>query len=471
MLGDMATAQAVAHRDVQSAPPEHYEGAEMGSSDVLSSAPATPSSGGRMIDRARAVSTPTVLWLAQSSLVVALLVLGAVAIRVVTDRLAAIETVRSEGAPLVTNTESLYVALADADAAASTAFLEAGLEPEALRARYDSDIVTAGHQLAVLGRSAVLPNDAIQSLITLNQRLPAYTAFIESARVNNRLGYPLGAAYQRRASDVMQQELLPAATSLYKSSARHLDGGRWSGSQRGVELAVIVAGVVVIALLVAVHLFLTSRTRRLLNGGLIGGALIVLAMCTATFLGLQAQRHALTESQHEGSDPLIVLSTARILALRSMSDENLDLIERGTNAVNMAHFASDTASVVGVDGHSGLLDRAVGRATDVETAARVAAIRALHDRFLAVHAQVQELAGADDYRSAIGVATTDEARASAALDAAFGRELEQSRSRLAERANDAARDLRLLPYVIFLAVLVAAAAVAAGMWPRIREYR
>ena len=46
--------------------------------------------------------------------------------------------------------EDLYVALADADAAASTAFLRAGLEPEELRARYLDDLETAGAQLALI---------------------------------------------------------------------------------------------------------------------------------------------------------------------------------------------------------------------------------------------------------------------------------------------------------------------------------
>jgi hypothetical protein len=470
MLVDMATVQAGAFRHIQSAPPEHHEGAQMGSADASSLAPAAPSPGGRMIDRVRAVSTPTALSLALCSLVIGLLAFGAVVVRVVTERQAAVDTVRSEGAPLVAATETLYVALADADAAASTAFLEAGLEPQELRQRYEADIAQAGRELALVGRSTALPDDARDSLTTLNEQLPAYTAYIESARTNNRLGYPVGAAYQRRASDVMQQQLLPAATNLYEESARHLDGGHQSGSQRDVETAVLVAGVVIVALLAGVHLFLTARTRRLLNLGLIGAAVIVVATCTWTSVGLRAQRDALTRSQREGSDPLLVLSSARILALRSMSDENLDLIERGTNKADMADFDAVSASIAGNDEKPGLLDRAANGAADAGTAARIAELDALHARFLAVHDRVRDLA-ADDYNKAIATAVTDQAHASATLDEAFARDIEISRSSLAEHADEAARELRRAPYVIFVATLVGAAAVAAGMWPRLREYR
>ena len=139
----------------------------MGSPMRRRSYPPRPRWGGRMIDRVRAVSTPAALWLVLGVLVVGLLAFGAVGVRVVTDRQAAIETVRSEGAPLVTATESLYVALADADAAASTAFLQAGLEPQDLRDRYDADIAQAGREMSEIGpqhratgRGATIARDA-----------------------------------------------------------------------------------------------------------------------------------------------------------------------------------------------------------------------------------------------------------------------------------------------------------------------
>jgi hypothetical protein len=423
-----------------------------------------------MIDRAHAVSTPAALWLSLCSLVIGLLVFGAIGVRVVTERQAAVETVRSEGSPLVFETESLYVALADADAAETTAFLQAGLEPQELRDRYDTDIAQAGGELAEIGRSGVLPGDARASLVSLNQHLPTYTGDIESARTNNRLGYPVGAAYQRQASDVMQQKLLPAALILYETSARHLDGGHRAGSQRDVEVVLVVAGVAVIALLTGIHLFVTARTRRLLNAGLIGAAVVVLAVCTWTAVGLHAQRDALARSQREGSDPLLVLSTARLLALRSMSDENLDLIERGTNTADMKDFESVTASIAGSNQSPGLLDQAVGAAVDDATVARLSELETLHAEFLAAHDRVRGLA-AKDYTKAISAAVTAEAPASARLDAAFQREIETSRNNLDVRADEAAARLRHLEYAIFLAALLGVAAVAAGMWPRIREYR
>jgi uncharacterized protein with PQ loop repeat len=423
-----------------------------------------------LVDRVRAINTPTALRMSTWVLVIALLVFGAVGLRAATQRQDAVETVRSEGAPLVERTESLYAALADADAAASTAFLRFGLEPVELHRRYIADIATAARELAVVGQDHAWPDEARDALSTLNERLPVYTGDIDSARANNRLGLTVGAAYQRDASKVMQEQLLPAATTLYEAAARRLDDGHRSGSSTGIEIAVIVVAAIVVALLVVVQVFLTARTNRRLNVGLIGAAIVVIALCAWTSVGLRSQRDALAQSQREGSDPLLYLSTARILALRSMSDENLDLIERPNN-VARADFDARTESITGGEGRPGLLDQAAARAANSETAQRIAEIDRLHQEFLAAHQRVRGLAADYDYKTAISVASSEEADASVKLDDAFEHEIAADQASLKTHARTAAHELRPLPYAVVLAAFAAIAAVAAGMWPRLREYR
>ena len=141
-------------------------------------------------------------------------------------------------------------------------------------------------------------------------------------------------------------------------------------------------------------------------------------------VGLRSQRDALTRSQHEGSDPLLELSTARILALRSMSDENLDLIERGTNEADMEDFEAVTCEHCRRRRAPGLLDRAVDGAVDAWHAARDwrRSMRCMLSSSLSTIACATR---ADDYRKAIDVATTDRgSAASASLDEAFQREIE-----------------------------------------------
>ena len=167
---------------------------------------------------------------------------------------------------------------------------------------------------------------------------------------------------------------------------------------------------------------------------------------------------------------MIYLSTARILALRSMSDENLDLIDR-PNQVAMDDFEASRVSISGSDGHGGLLGRAAAQAVNPETAERVADLARLHQEFLDAHERVRGFAKEYDYKKAIAVATRDEADASTALDNALESDIADSQAILKAHARTAAHRLRLLPYAIVVAVLAAVAAAAAGIWPRLREYR
>ena len=109
----------------------------------------TPTSPAR---RLSALTTPGWFRLAAVVLVAGLVALAVAYLVVLMD---ATTAVVDEATPLLVSAEDLYVALADADAAASTAFLSAGFEPPELRIRYLADLETAGAELAQLARDRV----------------------------------------------------------------------------------------------------------------------------------------------------------------------------------------------------------------------------------------------------------------------------------------------------------------------------
>ena len=155
----------------------------------------------------------------------------------------------------------------------------------------------------------------------------------------------------------MRNTMLPAATQVYKEAARQLYTAYERGTSRtGTSGVLIVAGTVV-ALLLFAQALVSVRTRRLLNVGLLGATAIVVALGAWAGLTLHSQQASLLRSQREGSDQLIVLSTARILALQSLSAENLRLIERATEP-HLEHFEEATASIGAPDGATGLLGAA-----------------------------------------------------------------------------------------------------------------
>lgn len=417
------------------------------------------------------VSTPTAFWACLVVIVAGTLLVGAIAARAATLRRDAVDSARTGSAQLLDDAESLHVALADADAVASSTFLRAGMEPETLRARYATDILQAGQALAAINANRGLTVAEAEAAARIGERLAVYAELVATARTNNRLGFAVGAAYQRRASDVMQNELLPAATNLYESAARQLDADQRAGTSRTTQAGLVIAGAVVCGVLVIVHTIVSVRTRRVLNLGLCAAALLVGGLCATAIVRLEGQRDAILRSRSEGSDPMLVLSTTRILALRSVSDANLDLIERGTVPEYAEDFDRTTASIGDRDGGSGLLALAKADATDRSARARIDSIIALYADFLDVHDRVAAMAARFEFAAATELAVGARAEAGSALDQALGAEIERARHQFDVHVDEAAGQVERLPLILFVIALVAGACAVGGMTPRIREYR
>ena len=305
------------------------------------------------------LTTPAGLRTASATLLAALVVFGAVAIGAARHRQDAADTVGLDATPLLLGAEELYIALADADATGSTAFLAAGNESPALHARYLGDIDRAGRQIVEIAAQDGLSAEARDAVAGLAVQLPRYTRLVEAARTNSRLENPVGASYLRRASDLMTTEMLPAAGGIYEEAAHRLDRGYRAGTSGAPVVGVLVAAVLALAVLVVAQLFVARRTRRVLNVGLLGATALVVAILAWAITSFSAQQQALARSERDGSDLLIALSTMRILALQSLSDENLYLIERGTVPSYREDFDAVTASITGP-----LMERARASAPD-----------------------------------------------------------------------------------------------------------
>ena len=247
--------------------------------------------------------------------------------------------------PLSLDAEQIYQSLSDADATAATAFLSGGLEPAADRQRYDADITQAAIRIeaasALLGPSAAraqppghLSKQASTAgsatgddLATLSAGLPVYADEVGTARADNRLGYPLGAAYLREASTWLRGTLLPAAGDIYTKENGLLTSA--SAQATGLPLIVItvVIGLGLGLLLYRSSRWLTRRTHRRVNYGLLVAA-VAFAVSLVWLAGAFAfGRAELLHAQQQGSVPAEAFARADVAALQAHADESLTLID------------------------------------------------------------------------------------------------------------------------------------------------
>jgi hypothetical protein len=285
------------------------------------------------------MDTPGKLRLVMSGLVALSLVWGATAALVVSERASGASDVVSTSEPLTLDGQQIYRALSDADATAANAFLSGGLEPAAARRRYLADIGAAAAHLesatATAGHSA-----AARDLAALSAQLPVYAGQVETARADNRLGLPLGAAYLREASGLMRGTLLPAARNVSAQASAQLSAA--SGQATGLPLAAIllvIAGVVGYALFRAQR-WLFRRTHRRLNPGLVLASAAAVLSLLWLVVALGIARADLQRARAHGSAPVAALGAADIAALRARADESLTLIDAGGDDSFQADFVA-----------------------------------------------------------------------------------------------------------------------------------
>ena len=260
-------------------------------------------SGRGRLERARShvFTTPGLLRLASIVIVVLLVAVWIVATASLAARRRATHDAGLTIEPLLVATQNLYTSLADADASAANGFLSGGIDPAAARQRYVDDINGATGQLPVIARG-VAGAAAHQDVQLLNAQIPVYTGLVETARTNNRLGFPVGAAYLRQASALMRSQILPASNRLYQLEEDELQQRYASAGAARDAAGVTVAVLVALTALVVTQLWMARRSHRLFNIPLVVATVGVVAMAGWALIAFNQAHHALATAQRKGSD-------------------------------------------------------------------------------------------------------------------------------------------------------------------------
>ncbi len=425
-----------------------------------------------MVQRLRAIvrSTPGRLTAALIVLLLLGIAYGITAFTGSNEANADVSSVQDSSGPLTVSAQSLYRALSDADATAATAFLTPGAETAASRQRYETDIAAAGTALAQVtaGASATSTKSA-QRLDVLATELPVYTGLVETARTNNRLGYPVGAAYLREASGLMRATLLPAAQDVYSTQTQRLASDHNAGSQ--YPYIAVLLGVVALAALVFAQRYLTRRTRRLVNPGLAAATLALLAALiyqNVAWFGLHSH---LDSAQADGSSQVQALATARIDALQARADEALTLVARGSGGAFEQDFRKTMANLVGTNGGGGRLGHAASTATDPTV--RAAIRKAISDvaAWQTVHTGLRKDDDGGNYPAAVTAATGPASDAFTRVDDDLAAGIRASDATFTEQAAAAGRTIHIVGIVVVILTLLTLGGAAIGVQRRIAEYR
>ncbi|WP_201847740.1 hypothetical protein [Myceligenerans indicum] len=405
---------------------------------------------------ASAVSgTPARLGLAQLASVLACAALGIAGFLAGTGQAADLDTAHADAVDLVV-THELRNALVSADASATSAFLVGGLEPTATRESYSENLAAAAHAIPPLAARA--PEHA-EELATVSEAVQRYAGLVESARANNRQGFPVGIGYLDLASATLRDEVLPVLDDVADHVTVRMGGHLSAVSSRQALLLVGAGALVVLGL---VQWWLARRTHRMISPWMVVATTVALVGGVAASIGVIGG-NVVARNVAAGPYAATVASSAALAeATDAKSQESLTLIKRGSGREHEERFEESTARAAALLSAS---DDAVGTGRPTGQ---------LLQTWLDAHAEIRALDDSGRWEDAVAAAVaTDDDSATAAFEtfaAQAGQDVTTTGERAAVVLTKASAVSHAAGWVALVAGLLAACLTTAGIWTRQREY-
>ena len=439
--------------------------------------------GARWRSRLDGATTPARLRLLLALLVLLSLGWGVLAALTADQHASAAADVVAVSEPLSLDAEQIFTSLSDADATAASAFLAGGLEPAQARQRYQADITQAAIRIeaasALVGSSAArtqLPGHPTRQasatgtavgddLATLSGQLPVYTGEVGTARADNRLGLPLGAAYLREASALLRGTLLPAASDIYARESALLTSASAQATGLPLVIVTVLAGLGIGYVFSRSWRWLARQTNRVVNYGLLLAALAGLVSLVWLAGAFVVGRGDLLHAQQQGSAPAQAFARAEVAALQAHADESLTLIDNsGDDAYQQDYLAQQKRLGPG----PGTLLAEVQAAGGGPGSDVVAEARGWYQ----AHAALRAEDNAGNHKAAVTSALTGDAAARfGKLSATLSEGIDAHQAVFASSARGGRAAFTGLAVGMIVASLVMVAGCAWGLSRRLAEYR
>ena len=417
--------------------------------------------------RERLATTPGRLVLISILVIVGAVVFGAVATGAEQSRERATKSARSQTEPVLVQTKNLYTSLSDANATSATGLLSGGVETAANRNRYLGDLAVASAALSRLTQEAGTTGNAPAALATIAEQLPTYIGLIETARANNSLGFPIGAAYVRAAASLMTGHLLPAADHLYTTEAGRLNDDYNTATSTSALVTFVAVSAGALILLLLIQWYVARISRRIFNVPMVVATIVLAGVSVWGIVGLVSAQNALQTAQRNGSDPVEALSAATVLLSRAQGDLSLTLVNRGSDTADPADFKVVRRVF---ERPGGLIAESSALARRIGTTVAAQRFDSEYTAYQAKASQLAELENGGQLISAIALAPQASA-ISEQMTNNLAQRIQAAQSRFARAAANATSSLDGLAFAIPLVTVLAAVLTLLGLRQRINEYR
>jgi hypothetical protein len=293
----------------------------------------------------------------------------------------------------------------------------------------------------------------------LSGQLPAYADEVGTARADNRLGLPLGAAYLREASTLLRDTLLPAAGDIYTRESALLTSSSAQATGLPLVVVTVLAGLGIGYVLVRSSRWLARHTHRVVNYGLLLAGLAGLVSLVWLAGAFTVGRADLLHAQQQGSVPAQAFARAEVAALQAHADESLTLIDNSGEDSYQTDFVTQE-KLLG-PGPGTLLAATGSRQAEAQAQA-----------WYQAHKTLRQQDGAGNHTGAVTSAQTGSAaQAFSQLSATLSEGITTHQATFVSSARSGRDAFTGLAIGMVVAALVMVAGCAWGLTRRLAEYR
>lgn len=287
-------------------------------------------------------TTPGKLIAMMIVLTLALLAAGLAMSNSMAKRQDSLDTLVTATEPMSNSAHLLFTSLSQADTVATTGFVQPGMLTEEEMQLYQASLdraVTASNDVyrgSVEAERAEDSEEILELVTSIQRHIPVYSALMERALVNQRMGNPVGVAYMSEASGIMREQMLDDADRLYTLTQRQVarEMARLSAPQF-VPLSGLLAAL--FFLLVAQWWLWRTFRRRLNRGFLVATASMLVAVLWVSVSNLQLWQSGFVGFAR-AAEPWEQLTSARIDAQEARTDETFALLRRQSVAQSSRSF-------------------------------------------------------------------------------------------------------------------------------------
>ncbi len=406
----------------------------------------------------QSLSTPRLFRVWSLACLVAVGLAGLLSFIATSSLVSSTRRIERNSGPVLVATQDVLASVAEADAASTSIFLAGQNEDRAQRLLYEESLSRSVSQVEEVARLIGDDEEAHTALKSVASELVVYSGQVESARSASIAGSADADGLLTVSLATVRDRIFPEIDQIAVRADAQVDD-----DTRGLTSTVVaVAAALVSALvLLAANRSVRRRTNRLVNLGLVGGAVLFVGLAVWVAAASSARSVELDRARSGGFEA--IASTARIqqAGFSYKTAEAVSIVE-GRSDPELANHASIVET---------LLSEAAGLADSDREDAAVVELSIRWQRYLATSQQVATLLDSDSVVEARSYAAADGNSAFNGFNTAVESVLSDNRSQFADGVDSARGALSYLRVASIVFAVIAALGAWFGLQTRIDEYQ